>query len=413
MRVSIARCALVAVTMLGLCGCSSSGGAGGFAWNPFSSKSKDVAATPPKPSAFSTPTSTASSEPEQIASKTGTSSPDVSLPGAPAAYSSTLDALTKVKSSSEMDASKTAGSYTMPQNGYYEPSSYTASTAGPGSRDSSTSSGSYAGSSLPSQKVPSYSSTASTAGWGASVSNDAPRYAPAAERYGNPVSYAAPAGGSLAGSSASGYTGSSPTYPATSGSPYAYTASSNSSFGNSAAFPTTSSSTPGYPLAGDSRSLSNSYGSTAGSGLPPYVSGQSSTSYQPAQTDYQPGNTSYTPAANRYTPGSSGYNPGSNGYTPAGTEPYQSPAGSYQTPAVSYQSPAASYQSPAASYETPGGAYQSPLGSYSSQSTTGNAMPEYRPGSTKSLPSYGGSTTVADSRVTPAGYGPAPTTNLQ
>ncbi|NLY02681.1 MAG: hypothetical protein GXY83_42035 [Rhodopirellula sp.] len=402
MRVSIARCALVALTILSLCGCSSSGGSsGGFSWNPFQSKSADVAATPPKPSAFSTPASpTSSTTPEQIASKTSTSSPESSFPGAPTSYSATLDALTKAKqSNSATETINPSQSQALPQNGYYQPSSYAASAVSPGSHSDTAGSSygsspsysatvptSYAGSPL-SSTTSSFGSSTNTGGWGASVSKETPSYAPAAERYANPLAYGVGASNSVANS---GLTSSA-------GSPYAYTASNTPSYGS----PTTGqaaplSATAGHSSSGDSSQASASYASTVGSGLPPYASSQYSTGYQPGQTDYQPGSTGYQPGVNSYTPGNSGYSPAANGFNPTGGASYQSPAAPYQAPTTPYQTPGGSYSTPAAPYQS-SAANVGPLGA---TATAG----EYRPGSTKSLPTYESPITMADNQVTPAGY---------
>lgn len=372
MRVSIARCALVALTMVGFVGCSSSGGSSGLSsWNPF--RSREVAQTPAKPSAFATPSSTTSSSaPEQIASVDRSSTTNSAYPGAPTSYSAALDSLTKGSKSGTGDTP--TNPYAAPQSGYYNPSAYAATgttsnlgTAS-GSGDAGTTSRPYGTTASSYAASPSYPSTASTAGWGAASGSDVSRFAPAAERYGNPSSYA---NTSTNSASPTAYGTTSPP-AASSTAPYAYTAANTSA-----------------------------YGGAAGSG------------YQPAQNGYQPGATGYTPGSSDYTPGNSSYSPGSTGYNPAGS---------------SYQSPAAPYQSPAGQYQSPSGAYQSPSGTYPSTpygpvSSAGGTAPEFRPGSTKSLPQgstgFPGSTvsgpygSPSQGPVTPVGYTTEPSGSVQ
>ncbi len=110
----------------------------------------------------------------------------------------------------------------------------------------------------------------------------------------------------------------------------------------------------------------------------------SSTTTTPPSATYQPGANSYQPGANSYQPGANSYQPGANSYQP-GANSYQPGQNGYQVPAVRYTAPIQSgTQVPPMFPMVP------PVAG--NTNSTGGQTPQFRPGSTGTVPAYPPST---------------------
>lgn len=399
MRVSPARCAFVALTMVGLAGCSSGGG-----WslqrlafwksNPFkSSSSATESGVPMRPSALASRTALPGTNSGYPASSSLAPSYPETATGTSGGYPATQQSYPSYPSAPPSGYSLSAPSnsgYMAPQTGaygaggaagparassYVTPSPYSGMAASPygslansrettgGSRYTpANTTGSYAGSQSGggadyADRADRYGSRLDRSGNGLddryaggsdryaggydNYSSGADRYASGAQSSTTPLTGADNRGDQYGSNAAAGAYRGSTTPPYTGGSQYSEVSpydprGSNSMAGQGA-----------VSTAGNGYSPSSAASQQGGYPLAPNAAATNPTrSYNAPAAGYTPGGSGYTPGATGYTPGETDYSPGATDFTPPGVDRYQSPAGSYSSPAGSYTSPASTSDDP-------------------------------------------------------------------
>lgn len=330
MRATVARIAIIAVTLAALTGCQT--GSSGLAWNKWKfgkSKDTELATAPPSqypalPSESATPTP-----------------PDVQLAGAQQ-YGVTAPGAISYPSAPQTGAYGVAGS------GMYNPAG---------------------------------AATPQTGAYNPNYAQAAP-----ATNYGTPDPYAGYAAQQTGyNTGATGYATPPADYntaPYTATTPAAAYVPNTAVADNRGYYaPTTGQTTPQTAPAtttGDRYSNYNSSGYDASGTAPP----ASTTGYQPGVTGYQAG-------TSEYQPGATGYQPGATGYQPPGVPAYQSPAGAYPASTMPPTTSETPYRPGSTSDYVPRGAQSSTSGggpvaaaSYDSAGPATSAPAVYTPPAT-------------------------------